>query len=374
MKARNIVVAVVVLAVAGAAMSQTHAPWPTDWNNWSDPALWVTVGNPGNVGEASGWGTGQGGPERICGSVAYAYNIGKYEVTAGQYMVFLNAVGGVDTYALYNMDMTRADWGGCGITRSGGGTEGDPYTYAVPPDLANRPVNYVSWGDAARFANWLTNGKPKGVQGPGTTEAGVYSLNGAITDADLLSVAVPGAEQRGEWSSGAKPYFLLTSEDEWYKAAYYDRDTSSYFDYSTSSDTAPGSDMGDASGNNANHKGASTYPIDSGKYTTVAGEFQNSDSPYGTFDQGGNVWEWNEAVIGSYRGLRGGGFGNSDLILSASFRYSDIYFCQPANEDPGVGFRVSVVPEPATLSLLALLALSLPKRGGLAMIRRRRKK
>jgi len=349
---------VAILLAAGAAVGQTHAPWPADWNNWNDPALWVTVGNPGNVGEASGWGRDNGGPERICGSVAYAYNIGKYEVTAGQYTAFLNAVGGVDTYALYNTDMTRADWMGCGITRSGGGTEGDPYAYAVPPDLANRPVNYVSWGDAARFANWITNGKPKGVQGPGTTEAGVYSLNGAITDADLLAVAVPGAEQRGEWASSTKPYFLLTSEDEWYKAAYYDRATSSYFDYSTSSDTAPGSDMSDASGNNANHD-------DSG-YTTVAGEFQNSDSPYGTFDQGGNVWEWNEAVIGSYRGLRGGGYGNSDPILSASFRYSDVHFCQPANEDPGVGFRVSVVPDPTTLSLLAL--------GGLAMIRRRGKK
>ena len=31
-----------------------------------------------------------------------------------------------------------------------------------------------------------------------------------------------------------------------------------------------------------------------------------------------------------------------------------------------------VVPEPATLSLLALLALSLPKRGGLTLIRKRR--
>ena len=28
--------------------------------------------------------------------------------------------------------------------------------------------------------------------------------------------------------------------------------------------------------------------------TTEVGEFENSASPYGTFDQGGNVWEWNE--------------------------------------------------------------------------------
>ena len=56
--------------------------------------------------------------------------------------------------------------------------------------------------------------------------------------------------------------------------------------------------MADASGNNANYYTAPVpTPSIRGKYTTVVGEFQNSDSPYGTFDQGGNVWEWNEAVV-----------------------------------------------------------------------------
>ena len=40
--------------------------------------------------------------DRICGSVGYNYNIGKYEVTAGQYTEFLNAVARTDTYGLYN--------------------------------------------------------------------------------------------------------------------------------------------------------------------------------------------------------------------------------------------------------------------------------
>jgi hypothetical protein len=37
----------------------------------------------------------------------------------------------------------------------------------------------------------------------------------------------------------------------------------------------------------------------------------------------------------------------------------------------GADVKFSVIPEPATLSLLALLALSLPKRGGLALLRRK---
>ena len=36
---------------------------------------------------------------------------------------------------------------------------------------------------------------------------------------------------------------------------------------------------------------------------------------YGTFDQGGNVWEWNDTIVlhfGGTRGLRGGSFDGSD--------------------------------------------------------------
>ncbi len=106
----------------------------------------VTVGNAGNAADSTGYG-----------AVDYAYAIGKYEVTAGQYTAFLNAVAATDTYGLYNTSMwTYRRRHGCKIQRSG---SSGSYTYSVAADCANRPVNYVSFWDAARFVNWLHNGQ-----------------------------------------------------------------------------------------------------------------------------------------------------------------------------------------------------------------------
>ena len=83
-------------------------------------------------------------------------------------------------------------------------------------------------------------------------------------------------------------------------------------------------------------------------------------SPYGTFDQAGNVWEWNEDTFtGSFRCRRGGAFDSPEADLRASFRYGDPLSTEYYN----IGFRLAYIPEPATLSLLAL--------GGLAVLRRR---
>ena len=88
----------------------------------------------------------------------------------------------------------------------------------------------------------------------------------------------------------------------------------------------------------------------SGSAITTVGAFGLAGSPYGTFDQGGNVWEWNDAVIGSNRGLRGGSWSGNESVLRATSRSS----FSPANESSIIGFRIDIIPEPGVLGMMTL--------------------
>lgn len=302
----------------------------------------VGVGNAGNAAD----------PTTGYGAVGYDYWIGKYEVTLNQYRDFLNAVAKTDTYSLWNTLM-GSDAKIAGITRSG---SAGSYTYAVSGN-GSRPVTYVSWFDAARFANWLQNGQPTGAQGPTTTETGAYTLNGAISGV--------GFTRNANWVFG------LPTENEWYKAAYHQPaaqggDSDNYWLYPTASNVIPNSrngsttdansanfyrDDGIANGFNGGFavNNSTVPPIVNA--LTVAGAFSLADSFYGTFDQGGNVYEWNDAVIGSSRGLRGGALGNTDDALRSSSRPIN---GTPTTESYAVGFRLVIVPEPSVIAFMML--------------------
>jgi sulfatase modifying factor 1 len=290
----------------------------------------VTVGNPGNAPDSEVMEDGTTG----YGAVRYSYSIGKFEVTAAQYCEFLNAVAATDTFGLYRPNMWTTS-SGCQIVQHG---SPGSYTYSVDSNWANRPANLMTWGSAARFCNWLTNGQPTGPQDATTTEDGSYALNGR-NDYSLLMTITRNANAR----------FVIPTEDEWYKAAYYDPSTCTYYDYPTGTNATPSNDLLDPDpGNNANfYQSGSTlsYPF----YASEVAAFENSSSPYNTFDQGGNVREWTEGFKSYGRCVRGGCFYDGEMHLRSMSRDFD----GPANCSESAGFRIVEIPEPASIGSLA---------------------
>jgi formylglycine-generating enzyme required for sulfatase activity len=318
----------------------------------------VTVGNAGNANDTTGYG-----------AVNYEYQIGKYEVTISQYAAFLNAVAKTDTYDLYNGAMAST-----GIVQ--GGSPGN-ITYSVLDNAGNsgnRPITYVNWWAVARFANWMANGQPTGPQNATTTENGAYAVNGN-NDGD-----VPNKNSINP-NTGLPPTFYMPTENEWYKAAYYsptlNGGTGGYYTFATQSNDFPGNTLGSGVGNQANYNngvyavtGSADY-VEAQNYLTDVGAFSDSPSYYGTFDQSGNVYEWNDLTgtfIGNGGGVRGGNWFDIWFNLQSSRR------SQPAaTSDLGyAGFRLAApvaVPEPSTCAM-ALAGLAC---GGYSLFRRRKR-
>jgi formylglycine-generating enzyme required for sulfatase activity len=299
---------IVAVAVVGATIASAQITIPT-----------VPIGNLGNAVDPLNFIPFNPFVPPF-GAVPYAYEIGATEVTNAQYTAFLNAKAASDPFGLYfgdgvNFGMALFDGG---ITRSG---SSGSYTYATRSGRENWPVNYVNFWDAARFANWLHNG-----QGSGDTETGAYTLT-------------PGGISGNNITRNAGALWAVPSEDEWYKAAYHQPasaggDSDNYWLYPTASNTAPTTAQANIFGSGINR------PAPVGSYAA---------NYYGTFDMGGNVWEWNEAIIFAARGARGGNFGSvvSDLRANNRFYYNSL-------QNPTIGFRVVKGAGAAVAGMLTL--------------------
>ncbi len=244
------------------------------------------------------------------GTVRYEYNMASNEVTTDQYVEFLNAVAKSDPHSLYEVSQEPNAW--WPIVRSG---EDGSYSYTTKSDFGNKPMGFVAFWDAARFANWMHNGQPVGPQNEQTTEDGAYFLGGETFPDNELVTRKPGAK------------WFLPNEVEWYKAALYDpRDTADggpprddhYWRYGTMSDFAPEIAVTNAVGdvinpgpNVANMDLGAIWGRRFGNPTTVGSA--ESVSYYGLFDAAGNMWEWNDTFIrrthrhptATFRGNRG---------------------------------------------------------------------
>ena len=268
---------------------------------------WVTVGDVGNEPDSLVMtkcpGSCVGDDTTGYGSVDYEFQIATTHVTTAQYTEFLNSVDpvGENSLKLYDSRMetflhpvsglNKPAYAG-GIAFDGAATDGSKYS--VMSGQSNYPASWVSWVSAARFVNWLSNG-----QGAGDTETGVYNEIPASTNDPL-----PFREDDST--------FFLPTEDEFYKAAYYDptKNGGGYWEYGTQSDTPPTSEGPVGGTNSANYAKTDGTPGPSGDtfwqdngemfdddfagYRTDVGAYTNSTSHYGLHDVEGLSYQWME--------------------------------------------------------------------------------
>lgn len=334
------------------------------------------------------------------GGVKYRYGIGELEITVAQWVKFLNTVDptGQDPHDLYDPTEGSADWPKYGqIDMSPRARPGRHYSVAYP-EWADKPYGFANFLRAARFVNALYNGQVLFKQA---------SASGAFKYVDYR-VKLSRQTERGMYDlarnkrTGAtrahKTGFVVPSQNEWIKAAYYDPSgggTYSYWKYPTNpgvfgdgTATAPAQTLLDPTTGDvtnattqplANYHASGTpapswcpaeveptlcssvnpFGIDP---TTYAELYQGSlstvgqaltPSPWGTLEQGGNAVEWTDTITPPPSGRSGGrvwrrlhgGIANApayQLWLSAvGLQPEDNHFYNVTY--PWLGFRVGVV-------------------------------
>lgn len=304
----------------------------------------VPVRDTGNAWDTTGFG-----------QVHYEYRIGRFEVTIGQYVAFLNAVAATDTHGLYASGMTHQPEV-AGVIRSGS-PGSHTYSTTGSPD---RPITLVSWYEAARFANWMSNGQPSGSQDATTTEDGAYTLTPPYDSVSVFKNAINP-------NTGRPPLWWIPSEDEWYKAAYFNPSRGfggayhlypiqNEFDTVPFSAVPPGTSApnkaitgnfrrNDAIANGYNEgyaiTGTDSYPASNA--LSEVGAYGFAATYYGTYDQGGNVLEITDGTVFSggmfYRAARGGSWFDGESVMRSSYRLN----IAPGTRAVGVGFRLATV-------------------------------
>ena len=306
---------------------------------------WATVGaagnRPANIDEAPGFFPPLSTPALHIGRVDYEFRIARTEVTVGQWFEFAEAFwphwgGSYQDVALTGRWITPAS-----------NVPGQDPGFQIVQGAANRPAD-TSWIMAARYVNWLHNGKGTAAS---DFENGVYDISTVVQG--------PGGAWGGPETRAPDATFWLPSNDEWTKAMFYDPNKNGpgqegYWRYPHTSDNAPISGLPWEGGETSAGEALDVF----GPYLDV-GSYPNSMSPWGLLDGSGSEREWAETAVDGSRVIRGS---RRAALFHDVFDSVD-YFGGSFPNAPVAGFRVaSVVPAPSGfLSMGIVLLLAQPR-------------
>jgi formylglycine-generating enzyme required for sulfatase activity len=289
-------------------------------------------------------------PCQEVGGVDYRYGIGQLEITVTQWVAFLNTADptGRNRHKLYSSNESSSEWPKYGqIDFSAGASVGRRYSVASP-EWADKPYGFANFLRSARFANSLYNGQLLAKHA--SANAGFRYVTYRVRLSRQTEHGMYEMTKRAATRSH-KSGFVIPSQDEWIKAAYYDAiggGKYSYWKYPTNAGvfedgtaTAPFSTMLDPSTGDVTN--SSTQPLATFHAaetpapnwcpaavgaeacanvnpfgmdaTAYAKAYQGSlstvgqaktTSPWGTLDQGGNVVEWTDTITAPPSGRSGG--------------------------------------------------------------------
>ena len=233
------------------------------------------------------------------GDVAYEYAINAFEVTNAVYVNFLNTVDpkGDNHFELWSPFMQSEPLGG--ILKAV--TADDGKYYSAKSNFENRPVNFVTTYSAMRFANSLQNANRS------HNPADLYKFSKEINSGSYTLEGDSATPSNQFPKRNPLARFVLPSEDEWIKAAYYDPTIYTtplnpyhYWFYTTRSNTESIQAIIDLTtgmiknGGLQNDYNVANYGNSDGTLSVVG----TADSPsfFGTSDQGGSVVELTDTI------------------------------------------------------------------------------
>jgi hypothetical protein len=277
------------------------------------------------------------------GGVDYRYGIGQLEIAVGQWVKFLNTVDptGRDPHHLYDSTESSSVWPKYGqINASSRARKGRHYSVGYP-EWADKPYGFANFPRAARFVNSLYNGRVLSKKAGAAAGFKYVSYRVRLSRQTERGMYDLARHKRSGATRAQKSGFVVPSQDEWIKAAYYDPSgggTYSYWKYPTNpgvfgdgTATAPSSTTLDPSTGDVTN--AATQPLANyhasglpapswcpaavqpgscssvnpfGFDPTIYAELYQGSlgtigqagtlSPWGTLDQGGNAVEWTDTI------------------------------------------------------------------------------
>lgn len=285
---------------------------------------WSTIGDPGNRNA-----TPDEAPRLFppisqipteVGAVDYEYRMARTEVTVAQWLEFIDIAwkyepGRIDLFEFTTFWIT--------VNNPNPGPGETPGFELAFPEAANFPAN-VSWYNAAKYVNWLHNGK---IDSNAALQSGAY-------DTSTFGGVDANGNPTDQYERSPGATFWIPSRDEWIKGMHWDPDKDGeggYWLMPDGGDEPLISLPPDQGGETNAGPFFNALSFDEGLQYRSVGMYPDTQSPWGLLDGSGGLSEMTETrtldqfldwrmLMSSEFGTRSHEFRDPSMLLAQRFQ------------------------------------------------------